>query len=362
MIKKESATKEIIEAIAKSQKADKILVEKVIRALMLLEGLAKSDLDFVFKGGTALMLLFGSGKRLSIDIDIIIPDKDAELDAILEEIRNEYGFIRFEEQPRKAKTKIDKVHYKLFFQSVIEEKESYVLLDILKEEIHYQNIVEVPIDSSFMESDGTAIQVRVPDFNNILGDKLTAFAPQTTGIPYKKGEKEMGMEIIKQMYDIGCLCDRADNVEVVSSVFSSFAETEIQYRENICAVSDVLDDIIDNSLEICLRGNHGKANYAILSKGIVQVKGFIHSESFHLEKAITYAAKAAYMATLIKYEQNEVRKFDTAKVQEMKDWLIKEPINTKLNKLKKSNPEAFFYLYQLSEITSNTEEKSLHFR
>ena len=34
----------------------------------------------------------------------------------------------------------------------------------------------------------------------------------------------------------------------------------------------------------------------------------------------------------------------------MKDWQIKEPISTKLNKLKKSNPEAFFYLFQLSEI------------
>ena len=136
----ESTTKKRIEAIAKSQKADKILVEKVVRALMLLEGLAKSDLDFVIKGGTALMLLFSSGKRLSIDIDIIVPDKEAKFDSVLEKICKEYGFIRFEEQPRKAKTKIDKAHYKLFFHSVIEEKESYVLLDILKEEIHYQKL------------------------------------------------------------------------------------------------------------------------------------------------------------------------------------------------------------------------------
>ncbi len=43
------------EVSAKNRKADKILVEKVIRALYLLEGLAKTELDFVFKGGTALM-------------------------------------------------------------------------------------------------------------------------------------------------------------------------------------------------------------------------------------------------------------------------------------------------------------------
>jgi len=358
VIKTECISKEWIEAIAKSTKAsDKILVEKVVRALMLLEGLAKSDLNFIFKGGTALMLLFYSGKRLSIDIDIIVPDKDVKFDSILEKVCKDYGFTKFEEQPRKVNTQIDKVHYKLFFQSVIEEKESYVLLDILKEQIHYQNIIEVPIDSQFIELDGTAVSVRIPDFNNILGDKLTAFAPNTTGIPYKKGDKEMGMEIIKQMYDIGCLCDHADNPEIISSVFSSFADTEIQYRGNVCTASDVLDDIIDNSLEICLRGNHGKADFVILSKGIVQVKGFIYSEAFHLEKAITYAAKAAYVAAVIKYRQKEIKKYDAEKVLEMKDWLIKEPINNKLNKLKKSNPEAFFYLYQLSEIVSNVSDE-----
>ncbi len=319
MIKSENVSKEWIEAISKSKKADKILVEKVVRALMLLEGLAKSDLDFVFKGGTALMLLFKSNKRLSIDIDIIVPDKEAVLHSILEKICQEYGFTRFEEQERKAATQIDKVHYKLFFESAIEGKESYVLLDILKEDIHYQTVIEAPISSLFVELDGDPILVSIPDFNNILGDKLTAFAPNTTGIPYKKGEKEMGMEIIKQMYDIGCLCDHADSAEIVSSVFSSFANTEIQYREKACTVVDVLNDIIDNSLEICLRGNHGKADFSILSKGIVQVKGFIYSETFHLEKAITYAAKAAYMAVVIKHGQKEIRKYNAAKILEMKE-------------------------------------------
>ena len=354
MIKIKSSSKEWIEAVSKSKNADKILVEKVVRALMLLEGLAKSNLDFCFKGGTALMLLFGSAKRLSIDIDIIVPDKEVEFDSILEKICEEYGFTRFEEQKRKAKTKIDKVHYKLFFESAIEEKESHILLDILKEEIHYQNIVEVPIDSLFVELDGTAIQVKVPDFNNILGDKLTAFAPNTTGIPYKKGEKEMGMEIIKQMYDIGCLCDHADNPKIVSSVFSSFADTEIQYRGNMCTVSDVLEDIIDNSLEICLRGNHGKADFAILSKGIVQVKGFIYSETFHLEKAITYAAKAVYIASLIKYGEDKIERYDPSILPELIGWQIREPMNTKLNKIKKSDREAFFYLYKIWEMTTRS--------
>ena len=64
-----------IEWISKVSKlnrnADKILIEKVIRALLLLEGLVQSEIPFVLKGGTSLMLHFNSSKRLSIDVDII---------------------------------------------------------------------------------------------------------------------------------------------------------------------------------------------------------------------------------------------------------------------------------------------------
>ncbi len=76
MINQEKITIDWINTISKeNRKADKILIEKVIYALLLLEGLVKYNLPFVFKGGTALMLHFNSSKRLSIDIDIIFPKK-----------------------------------------------------------------------------------------------------------------------------------------------------------------------------------------------------------------------------------------------------------------------------------------------
>jgi hypothetical protein len=235
-------------------------------------------------------------------------------------------------------------------QSAIEGKESYVLLDVLKEDVHYSNVIHVPVTSLFVEQSGKPATVKIPDFNNLLGDKLTAFAPNTAGIPYKKGDREMGMEIIKQMYDIGCLCDHADNPAVFASVFASFAETEIGYRDNPCSIADVIDDIIDNALEICLRGNHGKANYDVLLKGINQVKGFIFSESFHLDKAIHYAAKTVYVASLVKYGKTAIERFDMNRLPEIRLWQITAPLNTKLNKIKKSDAEAFFYLYLVSEM------------
>ena len=75
MIKKECFTAEWIEQVSSElHYNDKNLIEKVIRALSLLEMLVKAGCPLVFKGGTALMLILGkSAHRLSIDIDLICP-------------------------------------------------------------------------------------------------------------------------------------------------------------------------------------------------------------------------------------------------------------------------------------------------
>jgi hypothetical protein len=73
MINKKEISVDWLERASKNHRnADKILAEKVIRALLLLEGLIIQGIPFVFKGGTALMLHFSSTRRLSIDIDIIV--------------------------------------------------------------------------------------------------------------------------------------------------------------------------------------------------------------------------------------------------------------------------------------------------
>ena len=72
MIHPDSRTLSWIEQVAKDNKIKDIaLVEKTIRAFSLLEALARSGCPFLFKGGSSLMLHLDTGKRLSIDIDII---------------------------------------------------------------------------------------------------------------------------------------------------------------------------------------------------------------------------------------------------------------------------------------------------
>ena len=354
MIDIESITIEWINKVSKENRnADKILVEKVIRALLLVEGLAKQKLQFVFKGGTALMLLMNSTKRLSIDIDIILPDSPANLDDILNKTALEQGFIRKEFNRRIKLTNIKKEHYKFFYAPIHKSKakEENILLDILFEKVNYNNVIEIPVQSSFLPASTLPINVKAPSLEDILGDKLTAFAPNTTGVPYFKNQDSMSMEIIKQLYDIGNLLDAVNDIKIIKSTFSNFAKAELSYRDQTTLTeNDVLEDIYQTSLCLVLRGADGKGDFQQLQLGIQRVVRFIFSENYHLEKAITHASKAAYFSTLIKYNTGKIEKFENP--LQIKDWEIKPPMNTKLNRLKKSNPEAFFYWYKIYELSN----------
>ena len=64
-------TTEDTRAINGTLRGDPKLVEKVVYAFGLLEQLKQAGLDFIFKGGTSLLLLTDPPSRFSIDIDII---------------------------------------------------------------------------------------------------------------------------------------------------------------------------------------------------------------------------------------------------------------------------------------------------
>lgn len=355
MIDREQLTIDWINKVSKENRdADKILVEKVIRALLLLEGVTKQKLSFVFKGGTALMLHLASTKRLSIDIDIIMPEKSGNLEEILNKVANEQGFLRKELQKRVKNKKIDKAHYKFIYAPLYRtsKEEEFVLLDILFEKVLYKSIVQLNIQSSFLPGNEAPLSVKVPSIEDITADKLTAFAPNTTGIPYFKSEDSMSMEIIKQLYDIGNLFDYVTDMETVISTFEKFAKSELDYREmDTFSDKDVLEDIYQTALCIVTRGAEGEGDFEQLRMGIQRIKGFIFSENYHIEKAIVHASKVAYMATLIKHDSHAIEKFGNP--LQIRDWVIREPMNTKLNKLKKSNPAAFYYWYRIFELETN---------
>ena len=358
MIDKRFLNIDWIEKVSKANRnADKILVEKAIRAFLLLEGLALSDIPFVFKGGTSLMLLTNSNSRLSVDIDIIIPESMDGLDVRLEQIAPTQGFIRVEPQDRALSTLVPKKHYKFFYNPIhkTSQEEEYILLDILFEQTPYANVSGKPIESRFIPLKNSSVDVFVPSAEDLLGDKLTAFAPNTTGIPYYKNGNSMSMEIIKQLYDVGCLFDLSSDMNIAKKTFERIAQKEIGYRGKTMVVADVLEDIFQTSLCISTRGAMGKGNFEELQNGIKRVKGFIFSESYHIENAIVSASKAAYLSALIATNATKIEKY--ANPLQVKDWTISDLAYNTLNKLKKTNTEAFFYWHKAISLIKNEQEE-----
>ncbi len=132
---------------------DPILIERTLYAFGLLEALQKVEIDFVFKGGTSLLLLLPHPKRLSTDIDIVVkPGTDIE--DFVKEVANIFPFTSVEEKYRQTTDKIAKRHFKFSYYSSIEQKTSYILLDVLFEECNYAEIIEKELNYPALEVRG----------------------------------------------------------------------------------------------------------------------------------------------------------------------------------------------------------------
>lgn len=344
MISKQSHTKEWIMGVRKlAPGRDPILIEKMILALTLVEHLQSSGLEFIFKGGTALTLLLGEPKRFSIDIDIILA-QPRNLDSFFHAVIEQGSFQRCEENHREGE--LPKQHYKFFFHSTIQNKESHILLDILFDEDPYPRTQEVEIVSPMLALTGNTVSVRCPVVECLLGDKLTAFAPHTTGIQYGMGKE---LEMIKQLFDIGTLFDVMTDVELVRTTFEKNALKELRYRGLFDRVAvDVLRDSFRTACLIGLRGAVSDNEYAELSEGIKKLTAFVYSGNFTLDTAIVCASKTAYLDGLLLKQETRLVRFQPG--LDMSSWNIAHPDYSKLNKLKKTSPEAFYYFYQALEL------------
>ena len=193
MISRENYGKEHIRELQQMSRKDPQLIERALYAMGLLEALQQTGLKFIFKGGSSLMLLLPHVMRLSTDIDIIV-DPGTDVKAYIEMASEIFPFVRYEEQVRVGRNDIEKRHFKFTYFSPVRQEEFYILLDILFEENHYELLVDKEIQNELLLTEGNNLIVQVPSIDCILGDKLTAFAPHTTGVPLRVNKDDVGVK------------------------------------------------------------------------------------------------------------------------------------------------------------------------
>jgi predicted nucleotidyltransferase component of viral defense system len=169
----------MIEFIAKLKKETKFrsdaILEKSIYAFSLLEGLVKIYPDLIFKGGTSIFIRQFPPIRFSIDVDIILQEKEKE--GTEERIRSIIGKMsQFKKvAPDEKRNKKNISHYYFYYDSVVSKKEEYVLLDILYSDNPYSTIESHVVDLPLIQS-GNKFEVIIPTIEGLYADKLVAIA------------------------------------------------------------------------------------------------------------------------------------------------------------------------------------------
>lgn len=156
MIKKKCSTEEWLDQFKKQKdhkRVDKIILEKMIYALHLLESLKANGLNFVFKGGTSLVLLLKEGNRFSIDIDIICKTDRKDLEKLLNKVIETSHFTEWKlDENRSYQPGVPKAHYKFSFDTN-KRGSGTILLDVLTEDSIYPEQIDIPINTKWIETE-----------------------------------------------------------------------------------------------------------------------------------------------------------------------------------------------------------------
>lgn len=345
MITRENFSGEHIRQIQNENRRDPLLIERTLFAFGLLESLVKVGLPFTFKGGTSLMLLLPKPMRLSTDIDIVV-EPGTDIDDYIEKAKTIFPFKDGGEQERRKKGNIEKRHFKFIYDSHINAPDTlYILLDVLFEDNHYQNLTQGEIKNDILLTEGENYIVTMPTIDCILGDKLTAFAPHTTGIKF--GEKNL--EIMKQFFDVSTLIDEFSDFSCVQSTYRTICETEIAYREIECTPEQALLDTINAALCIGSRGKLGENEFPFYLDGSKKVTNHIFEKGYSMEMASRQAPRVIYMATCLLTSTPFERIVDASEYN--KEALTQGDF-LKLKGMKKIDPLGYGYLIKADRLIS----------
>jgi hypothetical protein len=197
------------------------------------------------------------------------------------------------------------------------------------------------------------IMVRVPAVECLLGDKLTAFAPTTLGLPY---DNESPVALIKQLFDIGQLFDVATDLPLILDSYERVFISENSYRNNRYTKERALADSYEAALtlsSIDLTKNIDNEHASILQAGVRNIAPLLVTRSFTLSEAKTAAAKVALISRIILYDRRDIRfehfRFNQAGRGALAAAAMERPLEF-LTKLRGVNDEAFHYWRMLQTI------------
>ena len=313
----------------------KDIYEKYVHSMKLLEQLDSllGDKHYVFKGGTSLLLLFDSSSRFSIDIDICMEESEYENKDILESFFKDnikppfVDVIRDKDRNSHGGRDIKATHYRFFYNPKYKTKENYVLLDVT-----FQNnsIVgkRIPINNPSVIQVGEPLNANTIEIDDLLGDKLTAFAPSTIGVKYTSKDqfgRPKSTEIIKQLYDCAYLSNYYSDLDRVAYIYKELGNLQIKYERNKeIKLLDCLMDTIKTCELLLSNGSGDKNKYNLLMDG---VRNF---NDYKINKPISVIDVQSFALSVDIVISKILKKlYSTIKTESKLDYLIRTDIKEK---------------------------------
>lgn len=339
-------------------------LEKCILALELVCRLQNAKLDFVFKGGTSLLLHCNPAKRLSIDVDILSLEELEKFKEVLKNITRDAPFRGWKHQDHRDREAPPTKHFKAFYSSALSSEEESVQLDVICAENPYARTIQTTVKTTFLELDAET-QVKLPSTSCLLADKIAAFAPTTIGYPYHPIAADTGqaaeprpIKVIKHLYDIGVLADIATDTRDAITTYRNIHAEQIEFRGTAHSLEACLHDTQQAAYQVCRIGgkkpesgdDNAVEHRKILTQGIAALSSHLFTEPFRGAQTQLAAAKAALVAQMI---LSEATAFDLSKFlstslnhEEMKTAELTDPWEHISKPLRNGNIEAFRIWHQ----------------
>lgn len=343
-------------------------LEKNILALELVGRFRHAGLEFIFKGGTALSLLFDPVKRLSIDVDILSPEPVRRLKAVLDQTASDrHPFTGYEHQKRRDREAPPTLHFRIYYRSAFDPGGLHsIQLDVITAESPYAAVEERLVRTSFLKIE-EQVRVPVPTVDCLLADKLACFAPSTIGYPYRPVIASTGvpgdprpMKVVKHLFDVGELAALAESHANAMRTYRSIHAAQLRWRGGGWSVDETLDDSQDAAFWVCRRDLRPKENHEkidFFSDGIRALDSHLFNQPFQRAESRLAAGRAALAAEWVRQARDD---FDLsaflAKECDL-DTLREATLAgswTNLNRLKQTDLKAFECWFRAQEMRSRS--------
>lgn len=251
------AWKEIIETVAAEERRTTQMVEKDTIQSIFLMGLSKSELPFVFKGGTSLSKAYALIDRFSEDIDLSMNRKPTESEKrktkhVLIGIAEEMGFRLINPEDIKSRHSYNK--YVFEYDSIFSE----IPLEIIVETSFYQAVYPVETREVYsfvgrfcekrrvnllIPFEAAVVNMQVQSLERTFIDKVFAICDYRL--------QDMQNRDSRHLYDIAKLLPKVKINEKLDSLIDEVREDRMQSRNNPSAqpehnIPEMLKEIISS--------------------------------------------------------------------------------------------------------------------